>query len=71
MSKQDTNKYKGLISQAKQHEYYATCPTNCLSAESRARWAASAAELRAKAEALPDDFVDAEWRMPEWGTRGT
>lgn len=71
MAKQDTIRYQGLISQAKMHEYYATCPTNRLSAESRARWADSAARLRAQAEAIPDDFVDPEWRMPEWGTRGT
>lgn len=71
MAKQDTIAYKYLIHRAETHEYYATCPTNCLSPESRARWAESAAKLRAEADAIPNDFVDPEWRMPEWGTRGT
>lgn len=73
MSKQDTGRYKALISGAKQCEYYATCPTNCLPPESRQRWAQKAKDMRAEAEALPDDFVDPEcdWRMPEWGTYGT
>lgn len=71
MSKVDTLRYQGLISQAKQHDYYATCPTNGLSAESRARWAASAAKLRAEAEAMPDDFQDPPFVMPAWGTYGT
>ena len=67
MSKQDTNKYQGLISMAKQHDYYASCLTG-----ERAQWYANkAAELRAEAEAIPDDFVDQPFVMPEWGTRGT
>lgn len=70
-SKQDTARYQGLISQAKMHEYYATCATNGLSTESRERWAASAAKLRAEAEAIPDDFVDPPFVMPAWGTYGT
>ncbi len=71
MAKQDTQRYKSLVSMAKQHEYYATCPINGLGPEARTRWAASAAKLRAEAEAIPDDYIDPEWRMPEWGTRGT
>lgn len=71
MSKQDTLMYKSLISSAKQNDYYATCPTNGLSAESRRFYANKASQLRAEAEALPDDFVDPEWRMPAWGTYGT
>lgn len=71
MAKQDTNRYQSLISNAKMHEYYATCPTNGLSAERRAYWARSAEQLRAQAEALPDDYQDPPFVMPEWGTRGT
>lgn len=71
MAKQDSNRYKDLISNAKQFEYYATCPTNGLAEPSRQRWAKKAQDLRLQAEALPDDFVDPEWQMPEWGTKGT
>lgn len=71
MAKQTTSKYLGLISQAKQCEYYATCATNGLSDTSRQFWAKKAQDLRAQAEAIPDDFIDPEWRMPEWGTYGT
>lgn len=67
MSKQDTRAYKGLVSNAKQFDYYATITTG----EASARWASLAAQLRADAEALPDDFVDPEFQMPAWGTSGT
>jgi hypothetical protein len=69
--KQNTAKYRDLISRASMHEYYATCPTNGLSELSRMHWANSAAELRKAAEEIPEDFVDPQWQMPEWGTRGT
>lgn len=71
MSKQDSVTYAALLSRAKQFDYYATCPTNGLSASSREYWANEADNLRAQAEAMPDDFVDPEFRMPDWGTRGT
>lgn len=69
--KQDTVKYKSLIEMAKQNEYYATCPTNGLTAASREFYANKAAALRAEANALPDDFQDPEFTMPAWGTYGT
>ena len=71
MSKEASRKYQGLISQAKQCEYYAACATNGLSDTSRQFWAKRAQDLRREAAALPDDFVDPEFRMPEWGTYGT
>lgn len=71
MAKQDSIRYMSLVSQAEINEYYATCQTNGLSPERRAWYASKAEKLRAEAEALPDDFVDPEWRMPDWGTRGT
>ena len=71
MAKQDTLRYRGLISAARQNEYYATCKTNGLSTESRDHYARRAQEFRAQAEALPDDFQDPPFQMPEWGTRGT
>lgn len=67
MAKQDTLRYKGLISNAKQFDYYASVTTGATSAH----WAKRAEELRAQAEAIPDDFVDPPFVMPEWGTRGT
>ena len=67
MSKQDTQRYKDLTSNAKQFDYYARVTTGATSAH----WAKRAHELRAEAEAIPDDFVDPPFVMPEWGTRGT
>jgi len=71
MAKQDTNRYQGLISGAKQNDYYATCPTNGLSEASRKFYADKAQALRDEAEALPDDFIDPPFVMPAWGTYGT
>ena len=56
-----------LLSSAKTFDYYASVTTG----DSRERWLAKAAEKRAQAAAIPDDFVKPEWQMPEWGTRGT
>ena len=67
MTKQDTTRYKNLISDAKQFDHYASVTTG----ESSARWTSLAAEKRALAEALPDDFTDPKFQMPAWGTRGT
>jgi hypothetical protein len=67
MAKQDTLTYKGLISSAKQLDYYASVTTG----ESSKYWADQARQRRDKAEAIPDDFVDPKFEMPEWGTRGT
>ncbi len=67
MAKQDTQRYKSLISNAKQFDYYASVTSGA----SREHWAQKAQDTRLEAEAIPDDFVDPEWRMPEWGTRGT
>jgi len=54
-----------LLSNAKQFDYYASVTTG----ESRERWLAKAADLRAQAAAAPAEMP--EWQMPEWGTRGT
>ena len=67
--KQDSLTYKSLISAAKQNDYYASLTT--LTREQRQRFKDKADEFRKKAEALPEDFVDAEFVMPEWGTYGT
>jgi hypothetical protein len=67
MAKQDTEHYKSLISNAKQFEHYASVTSGA----SRERWAKKAQDARLEAEAIPDNFIDPEWRMPEWGTRGT
>lgn len=67
MSKQDTARYQSLQSRARQFDYYARSTTG----DSSARWTAMANELRAEAEALPDDFQDPEFIMPAWGTYGT
>ncbi len=67
MSKEDTMRYKMLISDAKQFEYYARATQGA----SRERWAAKAQEKRLAAAELPDDFQDPPFVMPEWGTRGT
>jgi hypothetical protein len=56
-----------LLSNAKQFDYYASVTTG----DSRARWLAKAAETRVQAAAIPNDFVEPVWQMPEWGTRGT
>jgi hypothetical protein len=56
-----------LLSSAKQFDYYASVTTG----DSRDRWLAKAADLRAQAAAIPDDYVAPAWQMPEWGTRGT
>lgn len=56
-----------LLSNAKQFDYYASVTTG----ESRERWLAKAADLRAQAAAVPDDYVAPRFEMPEWGTRGT
>lgn len=71
MARQDTLKYKGLIESAKMQDYYATCPTNGLSAESREWFARRAEQLRAEAAAIPDDYRDPPFEMPAWGTYGT
>lgn len=67
MAKQDTLTYKSMISSAKQLDYYASVTTG----ESSKHWAEKANQRRADAEALPDDFVDPKFEMPEWGTKGT
>ncbi len=67
MAKQDTQRYKNLISCAKQFDYYASITTGA----SREHWAQKAKDARLEAEAIPDDFVDPEWQMPAWGTYGT
>lgn len=56
-----------LLSNARQFDYYASTTEGA----SRERWLARAADLRAQAAAIPDDFVEPVWQMPEWGTRGT
>lgn len=67
MSKQDTIRYRDLISRARQAELNASLTTGAV----RERWAARAQELRIEAEDLPDDFVDPPFVMPAWGTYGT
>lgn len=67
MAKQDTYRHQSLISDARQFDYYASVTTG----ESSARWTALAAEKRAQAEALPDDYIDPNFQMPAWGTYGT
>jgi hypothetical protein len=67
MSKENTLRYRYLISDAKQAEYYASVTTG----SARERWAAKAQELRLAAAELPDDFVDPPFQMPAWGTYGT
>ena len=56
-----------LLSNAKQFDYYASVTTG----ESRERWLAKAAETRAQAAAIPDDYVAPPFVMPEWATYGT
>jgi hypothetical protein len=65
--KEDTSKYKNLMSNARTFEYYASITTG----ESSKRWTQYAANKRKEAEAIPDTYVDPVWRMPEWGTYGT
>jgi hypothetical protein len=65
--KENTNKYKNMLDNARTFEYYASITTD----EKSAYWSRMAENKRKEAEALPDDYVDPEWRMPAWGTYGT
>ncbi len=67
MSKEDTRLYKDLISAAKQYDYYASVTRG----SNRDYWVNKAQETRAKAESVPDNYIDPPFVMPEWGTRGT
>ena len=65
--KENTLRYQNLIDSAKTFEYYSTVTTG----EQKEYWIEQAKLRRAQAESLPEDYVDPEWRMPEWGTYGT
>ena len=65
--KENTLRYQNLIDTAKTFEYYSTVTTG----EQKEYWIEQAKLRRAQAESLPEDYVDPEWRMPEWGTYGT
>lgn len=60
--------YKALLSSAAHCDWQASTTLNPAYAR---LYAERAAEYRAQAEALPDDFVDPEQHIPEWGTYGT
>jgi len=65
--KENTLKYQNLIDSAKTFEYYSTVTIG----KQKEYWIEQAKLKRAQAESLPEDYVDPEWRMPEWGTYGT
>ena len=65
--KEQSIRYKNLISCAKTFEYYASI----LEEPRKQYWIEQANNKRLEAESLPDNYVDPEWRMPEWGTYGT
>jgi hypothetical protein len=65
--KEDTAKYKDLMSSARTFDYYASITTG----DKSERWSKWADNKRKEANALPDDYVDKEWQMPSWGTYGT
>ena len=55
------------MSNARTFDYYASITTG----DKSERWSKWADNKRKEAENIPDDYVDPEWRMPEWGTYGT
>jgi hypothetical protein len=65
--KENTSKYKDLMSNARTFDYYASITTG----DKSERWSKWADNKRKEAENIPDNYVDPEWRMPEWGTYGT
>jgi hypothetical protein len=65
--KEDTEKYKGLMTQARTFDYYASITTD----DKSKRWSEWANNKRKEANNIPDDYKDPEWQMPSWGTYGT